>query len=270
MRFLGYAAIGLALVAGLSPAYAEETAPVHPALNDRFFFGLGAFHPKTTTSAEFDSSKLGVGTNIDFEQALGMQTQKTVPVAFARYRLGERWRIEAEYFELNRSGDRVIDRDIHWGDQVYPVNTQVSSKFNFSDTRVSVGYSFFKTTDKELGVGLGFHVASYEASLNTPSFGSQSANVLAPLPVGSVYAQFALTNAWAVGGRLDRFSMSYGNVSGNVTSIAADLMYQPFRHVGFGLGYRSLFITLSDTSSDSTKKFDQTFQGPVLYMDVSF
>jgi hypothetical protein len=80
MRSLECAVIGLALCAGLSPAYAEETAvPIHPALNDRFFFGAGSFHPKTATSAEFDSTKLGVGTNIDVEQALGMQTQKSVP-----------------------------------------------------------------------------------------------------------------------------------------------------------------------------------------------
>jgi hypothetical protein len=271
MRSLDRAALGLALAACFLSAHAEDAAiPIHPALHDRFYFGVGAFVPKTTTTAQFDSARLGVGTSIDFEQALGMQTQKTVPEFFARFRMTDRWRIEASYFALNRSGNRSLDNSIQWGDQVFPANAQVSSKFNFSDTRVSAGYSFFKTADKELGVGLGFHVASYQASLNTNSFGSQASDVLAPLPVLSLYGLFALTSEWAVGGRLDRFSLTYNNVSGNISSMGLDLMYQPFRNVGFGLGYRSLFITVTDSSSDATKKFNQTFQGPLLFMNASF
>ena len=39
--------------------------------------------------------------------------------------------------------------------------------------------------------------------------GTEQEDVLAPLPVISFYGQFALTERWAVGGRLDRFSLSY-------------------------------------------------------------
>jgi hypothetical protein len=86
----------------------------------------------------------------------------------------------------------------------------------------------------------------------------------------SAYGQFALTDEWAVGGRLDRFVMSYNKYDGNVTSIGLDLSYQPFRHVGFGLAYRSLFIVLKATGSDFAASFNQTFQGPLLYMNASF
>ncbi|HEY6240233.1 MAG TPA: hypothetical protein VIW78_05285, partial [Burkholderiales bacterium] len=192
------------------------------------------------------------------------------PDFFARYRFADRWRVEAEYFELNRSGSRTLDRDITWGGQVFPINSQVDSRFDFSDTRVSVGYSFFRTADKELGAAFGLHLAKYHASLSTASSGSEAGNVLAPLPVLSVYGIFALTDEWAVGGHLDRFSMSYDHYDGNISSIAVDLRYQPFRHVGFGLGYRSLFITLTHSGPDKTVQFNQTFQGPLLSMNASF
>jgi hypothetical protein len=94
--------------------------------------------------------------------------------------------------------------------------------------------------------------------------------VLAPLPVLSAYGQFALTDHWAVGGRLDRFVVSYDKYEGNLTSIAVDLNYQPFRHVGFGLAYRSLFIVLKATGDNFAATFNQTFQGPLLYMNASF
>ena len=146
----------------------------------------------------------------------------------------------------------------------------VSSKFDFSDLRVSAGYSFFRTPDKELGVGLGLHMASYDVSLNSPATGGEGQDVLAPLPVLSLYGQFALTDRWAVGARLDRFSLEYDKFSGGLTSLALDLQYQPFRHVGFALGYRGLFIKAEVEGDRVTGKFRQTFSGPMVSMNVSW
>jgi len=260
----------LALLAGTAQAAEPGEIPVNPALKDRFYFGLGAFFPKTTTQAQLDSATLGVGANVDFERTLGMETAKTVPNVFGRWRSGERWRIEAEYFELNRNGSRTIDRDIQWGDTVFPVNANVSSSFDFYDLRVSAGYAFFKRTDKELGVALGLHIAAYDVSLRANAIGNEQQDVLAPLPVLSAYGLFALTDQWAVGGRLDRFSLKYDKYDGSLTSLGLDLTYQPFRHVGFGVGYRSLFITLEASEDSKRARFKQTFEGPLLFLSASF
>lgn len=270
-------AVAAVLIAPLTSVRADDAAAHNPGLNDSFYIALGAFVPKTSTSAQLDSTTLGIGTNIDFERALGMTTQKVVPDVFVRWRFAEHWRLEMAYFELNRSGDKVIEQDIHWGDQDFVAGTEIQSKFNFSDLRTSVGYSLFKRPDKDVGVQFGLHVASYEASLSVAGIGvvpagggSESKKVLAPLPVLGVYGQFALTDEWAINARLDRFVMSYNNYAGNVTSIGVDLSYQPFRHVGFGLGYRSLFINLTTTRPTWTATFSQSFQGPLAYMNASF
>jgi hypothetical protein len=271
MQAIRFAIAAAALVICLPLAHAQEPVPIHPALHDRFYLAAGAFLPKTSTSAQLDSTKLGLGTNIDFEQALGMTTQKTLPDFFARFRLTDRWRFEAEYFQINRTGDQTIDRQIQWGDlPPFQIGTTVQSKFNFSDTRVSAGYSFFRTADKELGVGLGFHVARYDVGLAAAGAAEEAKKVLAPLPVLSAYGQFALTETWAVGARMDRFVITYDKYYGSITSMAIDVNYQPFRHVGFGFAYRSLFITLKATGDELTAKFAQTFQGPLLYMNASF
>jgi hypothetical protein len=261
--------IVLLLVSAAARSFAQDV-PHHPALEDRFYFGVGVFFPKTSTKGQLDSNRLGVGATVDFEESLDMPRSKTVPAFAGRWRINQRWRIDAEYFQLNRSSERVIDREIQWGDQVFAANTQVSSKFNFSDLRVSAGYSFFRTADKELGMGLGLHMAWYDVSLNSSSSDREGQDVLAPLPVLSIYGQFALTDRWAVGSRLDRFSLSYDKFSGGLTSLALDLQYQPFRHVGFGLGYRGLFINAEVEGDRVTGKFRQTFEGPVLFMNASF
>ena len=250
------------------PAAAQ--VPDNAALRDKFYFGAGAFFPKTTTQAQLDSNRLGVGVSVDFEQSLDMARSKTVPSFFGRWRFGERWRLDAEYFELNRTGDRTVDQNIQWGDLVIPAGSGVSSQFNFSDLRVSVGYAFFRTQDKELGVGFGLHAASYDVRLSTLTQGSDGEDVLAPLPVLSIYGQFALTDQWAVGSRLDRFSLSYDKYDGSLTSLALDLTYQPFRHVGFGAGYRGLFIRMDATGDRGTLRMRQTFEGPLLFVTASF
>jgi len=259
--------------AAAAPAFCQEAIPEHPALRDRFYFAAGMFFPRTTTSAELES-RTGVGANIDFENTLGMKESKDVPMAMARWRSGNRWRFEAEYFQMNRSGDKTVDRTINWGEQTFPVNSTVSSKFDFSDLRLSAGYSFFRTKDKEVGVGLGAHVAAYNATLsgtfNGAPIGNQTEKVTAPLPVLSFYSQFALTDRWAVAGRMDRFALKYDKFSGNLTGIGLDVMYQPFKNVGFGIGSRALALKVAAEDEGRKAEFKQTFQGPVLYVNASF
>lgn len=274
MRAIRFVVAAATLVVCLPLAHAQDVVPNHPALTDKFYFAAGAFHPKTSTSAQLDSTNLGAGANVDFERALGMTTQKVVPDGIFRWRFTERWRFEAEYFQLNRSGDKIIGQDITWNGQVIPAQSQVLSKFNFSDIRTSVGYSFFKTKDKEVGVGLGVHAAAYDANLsgtvNGAPIGGESEKVTAPLPVLSVYGQFALTDRWAVAGRMDRFALKYGKYSGNLTGIGLDVMYQPFKNVGFGLGSRALALKVSAEDAGRKAEFKQTFQGPTLFVSASF
>jgi hypothetical protein len=114
------------------------------------------------------------------------------------------------------------------------------------------------------------HAASYDVSLSTTALGSESEDVLAPLPVLSIYGQFALTERWAVGSRLDRFSLAYDKYDGSLTSLGLDLLYQPFRHVGFGAGYRGLFIRMEAQQDGRTLNFRQSFEGPLVFMNASF
>jgi hypothetical protein len=239
-------------------------------LNDKVFVQLGGFFPEVSSQAQLDSSSLGVGTSVDFQSLLGMSSRASAGDGALRVRLGERWRIEASYFQLTQNGDKAIDRNINWGDTTYPINTQLTSKLQFSDLRISAGYSIFKTSDKEVGAGLGLHVLGYKAEIRSTTLGSESTDVLAPLPVITVYGQFALDDQWSVSARLDRLSLTSGQYSGGITVMGLDLLYQPFRYVGFGLGYRSMFMNFEDTSGKLTARLNQSLQGPGLFLTASF
>jgi hypothetical protein len=275
MRAFKYALLVVVLGACLPLARADDIPwGLNPALNDKIFIGLGTFYAaKTSTTAQLNSQTLGVGTVVDFQNTLGMPDTAWGPDVEFRWRMSERWRLEVNYFWIGATGTKTLDEDIKWGDVSYPAGTQVNSKYGFSDLRTSVGYSFYKTSDKELGIGLGLHVLTWQGSIGTPTQGTEGGNVLAPLPVISVYGGFALNEQWSVNARLDEFSLTYQQYHGGITVLGLNLLYQPFRHVGFGIGYTGMFLNFSATSSGLGSfqgKLNQNLQGPSFYVTASF
>jgi len=94
--------------------------------------------------------------------------------------------------------------------------------------------------------------------------------VLAPLPVVNFYGLFALTDRWALTFRWDWLSLSYGDYSGDIRSIALDILYQPFDTIGFGIGSRTLTIDVEIDSSEWHGTANLFDQGPQAFVSVSF
>ena len=262
--------VSLAVATARAQTASTEQIPNHPALSDRFAFQLGAFYATTTTQASLAPAGGGAAVAIDFESALGLEDHAVVGIGGFLWRMSERWRLEVEYFKLNRDASRTLETEVRWGNQVYPVGTMVNSTYDFSDTRVSAGYSFFKRRDKELGVGLGLHMSKIDVSLQQAGSSAEQADVTAPLPVVSFYGTFALTNQWAMRIRTDWLSLNYGDYSGGLRSSAMDVLYQPFRNVGFGFGIRSLVLDLAIDKSNWSGEAKAVFWGPAAYVTVSF
>jgi len=268
--------LGLATTFTAAAASAEtaatETIPSHPMFSDQFLFEFGGYFPRTSTQASLSGSGGGVGAVVDFENAFGLEERKLVGIGGFTWRMAERWRLDVEYFLLNRSGTRTLENEITWNGVSFPVGATVDARYNFNDTRVSVGYSFFKRRDKELGVGLGLHVAGIKASVTDASGGgtAEGSSVKAPLPVVNLYGLFALTDEWALRLRTDWLSLAYGDYSGDIRSAAIDVLYQPFRNVGFGMGMRTLVVDLTIDDPDWTGRVRTAYAGPAAFMTVSF
>ena len=122
----------------------EASWKVHPGLVDQWTFEVGAYIPTVKSTASLNSPTLGVGTTVNFEDDLDLADRDTLGQVLARVRLGERWRIEGEYFALNRSGARPVSKTINWGDKTYTIGTVVNSEFDSTIYRLSGGYSFVK------------------------------------------------------------------------------------------------------------------------------
>jgi opacity protein-like surface antigen len=248
----------------------EANWTVNPGLQNRWTLEIGAYAPTLKTTANLDSTTLGVGTSVNFEEDLGLDDRKVNATVLGRVRLGERWRIEAEYFALNRSGTRTISRTINWGGNSYPIGIVVSSEFDSDIYRFSGGYSFIKDAQAELGVTLGFHVTDFVISLGAAGVGTKTADALAPLPTIGVYGSYAFTPRWLLSGRVDFFSLNYNEYDGSLVNFMAGVDYRFTRNFGVGLAYRYVDYDLTATRSSFTGSVKYEFSGPMLYVIGSF
>ena len=262
----GLAVLGLA-VCGLA-AGQERTS--HPALSDRWTIQIGAYVPNVDTTAYINSTSGARGTSVSLEDDFNLTDRKSMPSILAGVRLGERWKIEAEYYSLHRSGARSISRTINWGDNVYAIGTTVSSEFNSDVYRLSGGYSFIKDGQRELGVALGLHVTDFETAVSAAGVGANSNDTLAPLPTVGLYGAYAMTPKWLLSGRVDYFSLDYNEYGGSLINFTAGVDYRFSRHFGAGLAYRHVDYDVTVTRARFNGGIEYKFSGPVFYAVTTF
>ena len=111
---------------------------------------------------------------------------------------------------------------------------------------------------------------SLDASLSTRNFGSQRASQSAPLPVITLYGQFALTDRWLLRARVDRLSLTTGGINGSIFSSGTDFVYQPWRHFGLGMGYRDINMQVTSTQEKWRGKAQIRHTGPFLFVSSTF
>ena len=261
-------AVAAALLSGA--AAAQSGTGIHPELQDRYSLELGAYRPSAKTTAHLNSSAGAAGTSFSFEDALGMEESKTTATVLGRIRLGDRWRLEAGYLDLDRSGSRAVGGTINWGDNTFTAGTTVQSKFQSQTLRLSGGYSFIKDANSELGVALGLHTTDFKVSLSSPAGGVRRADAVAPLPTIGVYGAYAFTPKWLVSGRVDAFSLSSGKYDGSLVDAMAKIDYRFHRNFGVGLGYRYVKYDLDVSKSSFNGGVQYKFSGPALYLTGSF
>jgi len=265
------AALALAAMLACGGAAAQGAGGVaHPALTDQWHFQLGAYVAKVDTTAFLNSTAGTRGTQLNFEDDLGFDDSKTMPAFLAAVRLGERWKIEFEYLSLSRDSSRAINRTINWGDRTYTVGTVVSSNFDSDVYRLSAGYSFIKDSQKELGVSLGFHVTDFSLGLAATGVGAQAADAIAPLPTIGLYGAYAFTPKWLLSGRLDYFSLNYGDYDGSLVNVSAGVDYRFTRNFGIGVAYRYIDYDVTVTKSNFNGGVEYKFNGPMVYVNASF
>lgn len=247
------------------------------SLEDRYWIELGGYFPSVDSSIQVSSDNT-VGTDVDFEKDLHLDDHQTLPSFAAGARIGRNWRVTAEYYSLDRKRTANISRNIVFDEVTYPVNGEVSSKFNADIYRFTAGWSFLHKDNYELGVALGFHGTEFEAKLEgngtvngvPGQFESRRRKVFAPLPTIGMYGTVQIVPHLELGGNFDWLSLKLGAYDGRLLNTEAKLTYRVMDHVGLGVGYRYVTYRVGVDKDDWTGRMKYQFHGPTVFVMAGF
>jgi hypothetical protein len=262
--------------AGGGPAPPGGDAPVS-LIEGRGFLSVGTFANSTALDIRLDPSTSLPGTEIDWDQRFGLEHSK-------RFRLDGLWRFTPKhhlrvlYTDYSQTDRATLASEIQWGDDLFPVNAQVTGTLGFEVMEAAYEYAFVTSDRAEIAGSLGLHYTTLEARLSatvtSPTTGSRSIggprSVDAPLPV------VGLRGMWRLGGQVyldaqaQYFSLAIDDIKGSLYNYRAAIIWQPTRRVGLGAGYDAFGVDVDLRQDDFRGKVDWVYRGPQLFVSVAF
>jgi len=216
------------------------------ALDDTFALSLGAFILSTNTTVRADGSPgpglpVAVGTPINVERQLGISDRTSFRLD-GYWRFFERHKVRIMYFNESRSAQKTITDEIVFRGQTYPINTQVSSRFDTLVAELAYEYAFLRGEHYELAGSIGIHDLTFKLQLtavgeNLNQQTSGRADVNGPLPVIGLHYVWQFHPQWSLDARFQFFTLKYQQYDGNLQDYTASVFYMPWKHFGFGVGW---------------------------------
>lgn len=264
----------LASVAGIA---LSATPAAAQALNDKYWIEVSAYFPKANTTVNVSRPGLP-GTEIDMESDLDLDDSETLPAIYAGARLGKRWVVAGEYYGLDRTGSRTVDRDIDFDGATFPVGVEVSSKMQSDIYRLTVGYAVFRNDRAELGAAIGLHATNFEIALQgDANVGvgvirqqNSKRTFLAPMPTVGVFGTFEVTPRLILTGRADYLSLDIGDYDGSILNAQAAIAYKVTDMIEVGAAYRYVDYGLDVDKGRYTASVDYDFSGPAVFIRAGF
>lgn len=249
----------LASLGILSPAFQAEAGQNNGQEDypwEKASASLGVFWSALNTNFRIGS---GIGVDIDVEEALDLDSSDTVFRADALWRFTDnrRHRLDLTWFSFRRDGSRQVGQDITFEDEngnpiVIEAGTQVDANFDLDIYELAYSYSFIQDERLDLAAGIGFYIMPIDFGLRAAGAleTEGSENFTAPLPVLGLRMDIAITPQWFIRTGAQVFYLEYESFTGSVLELRAAVEYNPWQHVGIGLGFDTFKIQLEADGED--------------------
>jgi hypothetical protein len=273
-------ATAIAALTAAAPAWSAD-APAQAApmslLSGRGFVSVGTFVNSTALDIRLDPSTNLPGTEIDWDQRFDLQNSK-------RFRMDAVWRFSPKhhlrllYTDYSQTDRATFDTEVQWGDDTFPVNTQVTGTLGFEVVEVAYEYAFVSSERAEVAGSIGLHYTTLEARLaatvTSPTTGTRTVggprSVEAPLPVVGVRGMWRLGEKVYLDAQAQFFSLAIDDIKGSLYNYRAALVWQPARRVGVGFGYDAFGVDVDLRKDDFRGKVDWVYRGPQAFVTVAF
>lgn len=251
----------------LQPPKTTIASPITDRLAVRGIF----FAPRIATNVRNDASDGTAGTPISAEDMLGMADKLNQGGIDLAFRMGERHRIRAMYYQMDRSGDAVLDETVRFGDEVYQVDDRVLSKMEVRQLDVVYTYSVLRREKVEIGLGLGVHLQQVEGELDAPAtFQSEEDSSAGPFGTLAADGTWLFHRRFSLNARMNYFKADAEDVHGSYMNWHADVQFRWKRNFAVGAGWTYTRMFIDSIDEDESGRFRLEYKGPEVFIRASF
>ena len=239
-----------------------------------FFGGIQVYQ----ADGEFRSIKDGrPDVEVDLDD-LNLDENNVSPIFGAHFNFGKRWTLRLDYFGYHDDANASADFSFDFDDITIPVGARIDSSLDLDVYSANLAYNFYQSQRARFGFGVGVHMADIDLEISGKvivdgqeiPLGAGDADLLAPLPNLYAYGVYGFTDKFILRYGGGWMSLSYGDFSGSLYLANAYLEYWPFKHFGFGVGYRYVAADIEYDPGNKTEEYDVKLPGPVLYVAIGF
>ena len=237
----------------------------------RFSLSVGAFVTDRASEARVDAADGTIGTPVDLESDLGLNTSETVLRLDGYFRFNDRHRIDFSVFDLSRDATRQIDTAITWKNIVFPISATVASDLDFNVYKLAYTWSFLRREKGYMGLSGGLYVADVAVKLSAQNLAEEEGgDVTAPLPVIGLRGEYRFTDKWTFRASGELFGLEYEAMDGSLIDLYAGIDYRLFEHVAIGAALNSVRLDVDVSSRKLNGSLDWQYDGGLLFLKFDF
>jgi hypothetical protein len=282
-------AAALAAVLAVMGGTANDAVAADEAIafgKESFKLSLGYYYPNFASRVAVGVPGAAPPGDISPEQDLGVDKYLGGARFDGYWRFADRHRIYFGYYNLDRSGSKVLDHNI--GPIEIPSlgvndtilagsNTNVDAKWEVFI--LGYEYSFYKTDSLEFAGLVGLNVAQLGTKLSgtliTQNHGTlygetAGSTLTAPLPAIGLSGDWAIDDRWRIRGHAGAFKITIQNIDAKVVDANISGEYRVWGNIWGGLGYSLLNASAAKNDGSSDVSLDWRTGGLQLYASMLF
>jgi hypothetical protein len=271
--------VAAVLLAGPLVVRADEDLP------NRFMIrGAYGYVFQADTTFSFNGAN-NLGGNVEYHQNLGGERSDDFWRIDASFHLTPRHAFVFSYYDVSRTGERTLNRDITINDTTFATNARVDSELDIALYRLYYNYSFYLTEKVDLALSIGAYVADIKFKISgdltctgvtacgpgaTVAAGSTDEHVTFPLPTLGFQVNYNILPRLQAQLRFDWFHLQLADVKGLMTEVYLGAEYRIFKHFALGAAYDFLYASGSANSDEKrgfgfTNSWNTVFAYAALY-----
>ena len=256
----------------LAPGFTLAQAPENALVNEKFYFRVGgqAF-TRFRTTVRVDSERMGDGTEITLEDATNLEEKIAVARLDGIYRFTDKHSMGFSYYDIDRTGSAVLDEEITWDGEVFPVNITVESVFRQKVLEISYAYSFLIRPKGVMAATVGLHTMKFQTGLREVGGDRERNNSTdAPLPSVGIRGQYRFGEKWRFVGKINWLDVTVGDYSGTFSDTLLTVEHDTWDRIGLGFGINSFGLKLESHDSGLRGIVDINFDSFVVFFKGHF